>query len=248
MLGVGILFKARQLRAHHGPCLEGDGEPLKETLTAIAHPCRGAPPLSPAEALPAALACVDFCVVALPALLDSASTDDEGVLATLKSARADSGVEGRVDGGPGPLGGGKCRYCHAVAAGPQEPGRLDARAQGPPHKSEERDGTRTRVASAVWCCPFFVAAMAFALPNYASSLAACKTRALAILALCRSRIDGERRKMRVRWNPARGLTHACASRAGGCRDPTRTLSLPRTQGFLTSRLRRVRFHNQPTSV
>ena len=32
MLGVGILFKARQLRAHHGPCLEGDGEPLKETL------------------------------------------------------------------------------------------------------------------------------------------------------------------------------------------------------------------------
>ena len=72
MLGVGILFKARQLRAHHGPCLEGDGEPLKETLTAIAHPYGGAPPLSPAEALPAALACVDFCVVALPALLDSA--------------------------------------------------------------------------------------------------------------------------------------------------------------------------------
>ena len=52
MLGVGILFKARQLRAHHGPCLEGDGEPLKETLTAIAHPYGGAPPLSPAEALP----------------------------------------------------------------------------------------------------------------------------------------------------------------------------------------------------
>ena len=50
MLGVGILFKARQLRAHHGPCLEGDGEPLKETLTAIAHPYGGAPPLSPAEA------------------------------------------------------------------------------------------------------------------------------------------------------------------------------------------------------
>ena len=86
MLGVGILFKARQLRAHHGPCLEGDGEPLKETLTAIAHPYGGAPPLSPAEALPAALACVDFCVVALPALLDSASADDAGVLATLKSA------------------------------------------------------------------------------------------------------------------------------------------------------------------
>ena len=41
MLGVGILFKARQLRAHHGPCLEGDGEPLKETLTAIAPSVRG---------------------------------------------------------------------------------------------------------------------------------------------------------------------------------------------------------------
>ena len=99
VLGVGILFKARQLRAHHGPCLEGDGEPLKETLTAIAHPYGGAPPLSPAEALPAALACVDFCVVALPALLDSASTTDEGVLATLKSAasNAASKVASTVD-------------------------------------------------------------------------------------------------------------------------------------------------------
>ena len=142
MLGVGILFKARQLRAHHGPCLEGDGEPLKETLTAIAHPYGGAPPLSPAEALPAALACIDFCVVALPALLDSASTDDAGVLATLKSAasNAASKVASTVD----QVLWEEENVDIATLSRPALKSQVDSMlAQGPltPHKSEERDGT-----------------------------------------------------------------------------------------------------------
>ena len=140
VLGVGILFKARQLRAHHGPCLDGDGEPLKETLTAIAHPYGGAPPLSPAEALPAALACVDFCVVALPALLDSASTTDEGVLATLKSAAstAASKVASTVD----QVLWEEENVDIATLARPALKSQVDSMlAQGPAHKSEEMDGT-----------------------------------------------------------------------------------------------------------
>ena len=140
VLGVGILFKARQLRAHHGPCLEGDGEPLKETLTAIAHPYGGAPPLSPAEALPAALACVDFCVVALPALLDSASTTDEGVLATLKSAAstAASKVASTVD----QVLWEEENVDIATLSRPALKSQVDSMlAQGPAHKSEEMDGT-----------------------------------------------------------------------------------------------------------
>mgnify|MGYP003312802332 CR=1 FL=1 len=51
---------------------------LKETVLAVAHGYGTAPPLSPAEALPAALACVDFAVVALPALLDKAAAPAGG--------------------------------------------------------------------------------------------------------------------------------------------------------------------------
>ena len=70
-VGVGVLFKARQLRSHHGAFLGRDGGPLKETLISIAHPYGSPPPLSPADALASALACVDFAVVALPALLET---------------------------------------------------------------------------------------------------------------------------------------------------------------------------------
>ena len=77
-VGVGVLFKARQLRSHHGGALQADGSLLKETVLAVAHGYGTAPPLSPAEALPAALACVDFAVVALPALLDKAAAPAGG--------------------------------------------------------------------------------------------------------------------------------------------------------------------------
>ena len=89
VLGVGILFKARQLRAHHGPCLEGDGEPLKETLSAIAHDGRGRASLYRPPSAARGARCVDFCgggaaAESIARLCDK--EEDEGVLATLKSA------------------------------------------------------------------------------------------------------------------------------------------------------------------
>jgi hypothetical protein len=145
VLGVGVLFRARQLRAHHGTILEGGhGGPLKETLTAIAHPYGGAPPLSPAEALPAALACVDFCVVALPALLDSAAAppDDAGYLASIKSAAstAAASVASTVD----QVLWEEENVDLSTLARPALQNQVDSMlAAGPltPHKSEERDGT-----------------------------------------------------------------------------------------------------------
>lgn len=147
VLGVGVLFRARQLRAHHGTILEGgDGGPLKETLTAIAHPYGGAPPLSPAEALPAALACVDFCVVALPALLDSAAAaaapDESSYLASIKSAAstAAASVASTVD----QVLWEKENVDLSTLARPALQNQVDSMlAAGPltPHKSEERDGT-----------------------------------------------------------------------------------------------------------
>jgi hypothetical protein len=87
-VGVGVLFKARQLRSHHGGALQADGSLLKETVLAVAHGYGTAPPLSPAEALPAALACVDFAVVALPALLDKAAPKDGEAPSGLRSIGA----------------------------------------------------------------------------------------------------------------------------------------------------------------
>lgn len=67
---------AERLVANFGEeVCEDDGDRLKETLVCVFHSHGQAPPISPTEALPAALACVDFAARVAPALISSKEMD-----------------------------------------------------------------------------------------------------------------------------------------------------------------------------
>lgn len=59
---------AERFLAHHADTVRESGAPLKETLLCVFHSHGQPPPISPAEALPAALACVDFAARVAPVL------------------------------------------------------------------------------------------------------------------------------------------------------------------------------------
>lgn len=85
--GVAVLpsaaAHAERLVTQHGGTLDTDGSPLKETLVCVFHAHGQPPPLSPAEALPAALACVDFAARFAPALAAKSRDTAEGLLRPL---------------------------------------------------------------------------------------------------------------------------------------------------------------------
>ena len=103
--------------------------------------------LTQADALPAALACVDFCVVALPALLDAGEEEtafaEPGVLATAAAAISQDGVLSTVASaglGAASLVGGLLVGGDEPAP-PRQPSLADSVDSAGPRAVEQPDGS-----------------------------------------------------------------------------------------------------------